>query len=203
MKLHNTMPVVFTACPMITNIRNSGVVFGVMFFVAVISLIIRKAAVSFITHVLGLSGPLRGAKGSFKIRLPRRVSSSLDSVAVAARVLRRTSALGSVGLPGKALIVVIGHKSRFLVPGKALGLRMKSGLLLVSRGSGRRIGRSRWNKKQGVFGRPPLVGHGAWLWGSICVGRMLVLHDFGLGIRGQVRRRRRFVSCVRRDVVGG
>lgn len=138
MKLQKTMPVVFTACPMITGIRKSGVVFGVIFFVAVISLVMRKADISFITHLLRLSAPLRGAKGSFNMRLPRRVSASLSSVAVAVRVLGRTSALGSVGLPGNALMVVIGHNSRFLVPGNALGLRMKSGLLLVSRGGGRR-----------------------------------------------------------------
>lgn len=126
------------------------------------------------TQLLNLSAPLRGAKGSFKIRLPRRVSSGLRSVAVARRVLRRTSALGSVGLPGNALIVVMGHNSRCLVPGKALGLRTNSGLLLVSRGDGRWRLRVDFCPFRNGGGTRAVYFTSLW---------SLSLHDFGWDIR--------------------
>lgn len=136
MKLHNTIPVVFTACPMLTRIRNSRLLFGVIFFVALLSLVMRKVAVTGMTELLRLSLPRRGRNGRFNIRLPSRVSAHLRSLALAPSVLTNNGHLTSVGVPGKALIVLVGHNGRFLVPGKRVRLRPNSGLLIVLRGGG-------------------------------------------------------------------
>lgn len=52
---------------------------------------------------------------------------------LARRVLTGKGELVSVGLPGNVLIVLVGEKGRFVVPGNSLRLRTNSGLLVVSR----------------------------------------------------------------------
>jgi len=130
--LRGAAPILFATYPIIAGVEGANIIFNVVFFVTIVSLVVQGTTLSSMANLLGVSEPEPETPDHFGIELPEELETSLNALDVTAEMLVDGVTLKEVKLPGGALVMLIRRGQEFIVPNGSVQLQVGDRLLLIS-----------------------------------------------------------------------
>ncbi|MDX9881303.1 MAG: potassium/proton antiporter [Prolixibacteraceae bacterium] len=115
--LRGAVPIVFATYPLALGLPNSGIIFNVVFFISITSVLIQGTTIPFAARLLRLSIPAEARKKTVLDReLADKVRSLLGEITIDPGFVCAGKSIVSMKLPQNVLIVMIKRENRFLIP---------------------------------------------------------------------------------------
>lgn len=130
--LRGAVPIIFATYPVVAGIPGAEVIFNIVFFITIVSLIIQGTTVSLSARLLKLSTPLEKTGNEFGVELPEEIDTDLNDMTVTTETLRNGDTLKDITLPNDALVMIVKRGAEFLIPNGSLKLLPGDKLLLIS-----------------------------------------------------------------------
>ncbi|MDD4406100.1 MAG: potassium/proton antiporter [Parabacteroides sp.] len=129
--LRGAVPIIFATYPLIAGIENAGLIFNVVFFITILSLLIQGTSVTHVAKWLNLTDePDR--KDEFGIELPEEIKSAMSEIDITPEVLTHGNKLMQLQLPDHTLAVMVKRNGKFFIPKGNTELRENDKLLMIS-----------------------------------------------------------------------
>lgn len=130
--LRGAVPIIFATYPVVAGVEGSNIIFNIVFFITILSLIIQGTTIPFVAKLLGLSTPLEKIGNDFGVELPEEIDSNLSDITITQEMLDEADTLKDMDLPKGTLVMIIKREDEFLVPNGSLKLHVGDKLLLIS-----------------------------------------------------------------------
>lgn len=131
--LRGAAPILFATYPIIAEVEGANIIFNVVFFVTILSLIVQGTTLSAMAKALGLAEPQQEAPDHFGVEIPEELDTSLNAIDVTADMLVDGATLKDVVLPQGSLVMLIRRGDEYIVPNGSVHLIVGDRLLLISR----------------------------------------------------------------------
>lgn len=132
--LRGAVPIIFAILSLNAEIPNARLIFNIVFFCTLISLIIQGTSLPKVAQKLHLVGMSKGLKKPehFDIDLPEEVKSIATEITITADMINNGNHLMDIGLPEKTLAIMVKRGNGFFVPtGKSI-LKENDTLLVIT-----------------------------------------------------------------------
>lgn len=113
--LRGAVPIIFATYPMLAGVENSGLIFNIVFFITLISLLVQGTTVGTMAKWLHLIAPEKNKK-NFDVQLPEEIKSSMSEIEINDRTLANGNRLMDMILPDNTLAVMVKRDNNFFVP---------------------------------------------------------------------------------------
>ena len=80
--LRGAVPIIFATYPVVANVEGSNMIFNIVFFITIVSLIVQGTSVSFVARLLHLSTPLEKTGNDFGVELPEEIDTDLSDMTI-------------------------------------------------------------------------------------------------------------------------
>ena len=130
--LRGAVPIIFATYPVVAGVEGSNIIFNIVFFITIVSLIIQGTTVSSVARLLHLSEPLPKTGNDFGVELPEEIDSDLSDMTVTEKMLEEADTLKDMNLPKGTLVMIVKRGDEFLIPNGTLKLHKGDKLLLIS-----------------------------------------------------------------------
>lgn len=130
--LRGAVPIIFATYPVVANIEGSNIIFNIVFFITIVSLVVQGTTVSYVARLLHLSTPLEKTGNDFGVELPEEINSDLKDMTVTQEMIERADTLKDMNLPKGTLVMIVKRGDEFLIPNGSLKLHVNDKLLLIS-----------------------------------------------------------------------
>lgn len=130
--LRGAVPIIFATYPVVSEVPGADVIFNIVFFITILSLIVQGTTVSKAASLLGLSVPMEKTGNDFGVELPEEIDSDLRDMTVTEEVLTNGNTLKDMNLPQGTLVMIVKRGDEFLIPNGTLKLHIGDKLLLIS-----------------------------------------------------------------------
>lgn len=130
--LRGAVPIIFATYPVVSDIPGANIIFNIVFFITILSLVIQGTTIPFVARKLNLSTPLEKTGNDFGVELPEEINTDLRDVTVTSEMLERAETLKDMNLPKGTLVMLVKRGGEFLIPNGTLRLCEGDKLLLIS-----------------------------------------------------------------------
>lgn len=130
--LRGAVPIIFATYPVVAGIEGSNIIFNIVFFITILSLIIQGTTIPFVAKLLNLSTPLEKTGNDFGVELPEEIDSDLTDMTITQEMLDEADTLKDMDLPKGTLVMIVKRDGEFLIPNGSLKLQVGDKLLLIS-----------------------------------------------------------------------
>lgn len=130
--LRGAVPIIFATYPVVAEIPGANVIFNIVFFITIVSLVIQGTTVSKVARMLGLSMPLEKTGNAFGVELPEEIDTRLYDMDITREMLEKASSLKDMNFPQGTLVMIVKRDDKYLIPNGTLKLREGDKLLLIS-----------------------------------------------------------------------
>lgn len=130
--LRGAVPIIFATYPVIAEIPHARMMFNVVFFITIISLIVQGTSVPYFAHLLGLGKKTPDSSVEFGLELPEEIDSATSELAVDTDMISRGNTISSLALPEHTLIILIKRADKFFIPRGKTVIEVGDKLLLMS-----------------------------------------------------------------------
>ena len=115
------------------GVEGSNLIFNIVFFITIVSLVVQGTTISFVARILNLSKPLEKTGNDFGVELPEDIDSDLRDVTVTREMLdAKGDTLKDMNLPQGTLVMIVKRDNEYLIPNGTLKLHVGDKLLLIS-----------------------------------------------------------------------
>jgi cell volume regulation protein A len=133
--LRGAVPIIFATYPRVAVADGfpsvvADLIFNVVFFITILSLVIQGSTVSLMARRLGLSKVL--PQDNFGIDLPDKIKSALSEIEVREAFLAQGQHLKDISLPAHTLVVMVKRKEEYFVPTGGTPLKLGDKLLVIT-----------------------------------------------------------------------
>lgn len=129
--LRGAVPIIFATYPLIAGVNHAGLIFNVVFFITILSLLIQGTTVTYAAKLLDqIDAPEK--KDEFGIELPEDIKSAMSEIDITPEVLSHGNRLMQLTLPDHTLAVMVKRKGRYFIPKGNTELKEKDKLLMIS-----------------------------------------------------------------------
>lgn len=129
--LRGAVPIIFATYPLIAGIENANLIFNVVFFITILSLLVQGTTVTHVARWLHLTD-VPDRKDEFGIELPEEIKSAMSEIDITKEVLSHGNKLMQLKLPDHTLAVMVKREGRFFIPKGNTELRENDKLLMIS-----------------------------------------------------------------------
>ena len=130
--LRGAVPIIFATYPVVANVEGSNMIFNIVFFITIVSLIVQGTSVPFVARLLHLSTPLEKTGNDFGVELPEEIDTDLSDMTITMEMLNEADTLKDMNLPKGTLVMIVKRGDEFLIPNGTLKLHVGDKLLLIS-----------------------------------------------------------------------
>ncbi|MDR1644712.1 MAG: potassium/proton antiporter [Tannerellaceae bacterium] len=129
--LRGAVPIIFALYPLTANLTHAELIFNVVFFITILSLLIQGTTVVSVANWLKLvEKPER--KDVFGIELPDGIKSAMSEIDLTPEVLIHGNKLMDFTLPDHTLVVMVMRDNHYFIPKGNTILKEKDKLLVIS-----------------------------------------------------------------------
>lgn len=129
--LRGAVPIIFATYPLIAGIENANLIFNVVFFITILSLLVQGTTVTHVAKWLHLTdAPER--KDEFGIELPEEIKSAMSEIDITKEVLSHGNKLMQLKLPDHTLAVMVKRDGKYFIPKGNTELHENDKLLMIS-----------------------------------------------------------------------
>ena len=129
--LRGAVPIIFATYPWIAGIESANVIFNVVFFITILSLLIQGTTVTSVAKLLKLDD-IPERKDVFEIDLPEEIKSAVSEITITEGLLTHGHNLMQLPLPDHTLAVMVKRDGRYFIPKGDTELRVGDVLLMIS-----------------------------------------------------------------------
>ncbi|WP_106827843.1 potassium/proton antiporter [Parabacteroides pacaensis] len=129
--LRGAVPIIFATYPWIAGIEHSRMMFNVVFFITIISLLVQGMTVSPMAKWLGLEAEGE-KKRDFDLDLPEEIKTAMSEIEVIPSALNDGDQLMNLSLPDNTLVVMVKRGNNYFVPRGQTTLKVGDKLLVIS-----------------------------------------------------------------------
>ena len=130
--LRGAVPIIFATYPVVAGVEGSNLIFNIVFFITIVSLVIQGTTVSRVARLLNLSTPLEKTGNDFGVELPEEIDSNLHDMTITQEILDQADTLKDMNLPKGTLVMIVKRGNEYLIPNGTLKLHAGDKLLLIS-----------------------------------------------------------------------
>lgn len=130
--LRGAVPIIFATYPVVAGVEGATVIFNIVFFITILSLLTQGTTISRMARALGLSTPMPKTGNEFGIELPEEIDSDLRDLTVTPELLQQGRTLKELNLPQGTLVMIVKRGQEYLIPNGTLQLHQGDKLLLIS-----------------------------------------------------------------------
>jgi cell volume regulation protein A len=129
--LRGAVPIIFAIYPLTAHLEHAGLIFNVVFFITILSLVVQGTTVVSVANLLHLTEkPVR--KDVFGIELPEEIKSAMSEIDITAEVLKHGNKLMELTLPDHTLAVMVMRNNLYFIPKGNTILYEHDKLLVIS-----------------------------------------------------------------------
>ena len=125
--LRGAAPIIFATYPVVENVPGSSLIFNVVFFITLTSLIIQGMTIPKVANWLKLSTVKDDGPENFGVDIPEELNTKLQQ-----EVVVNEAYLKDYPLPEGTLVMIVERKNKYIVPNGKLFLKKGDKLLLIS-----------------------------------------------------------------------
>ena len=130
--LRGAVPIIFATYPLMSaEIPNARMIFNIVFFVTIVSLLVQGTTVSAMARWLGLVGKSE-EKEIFNVALPDEIKSAMSEIELTDEALSGGNKLMNLSLPDNTLVVMVKRGEQYFVPKGHAHLQSGDRLLVIS-----------------------------------------------------------------------
>ena len=129
--LRGAVPIIFATYPVVHGIQGSNIIFNVVFFITLLSLILQGMSISWFAKKLHLDLPPEPER-EFDIHLPDELSSTLNEVVITRKMLKHGNTLATMNVPKGNLAMMVKRGNEYHVPNGKMELFEGDVLLFIS-----------------------------------------------------------------------
>ena len=129
--LRGAVPIIFATYPVIAGVEGSSLIFNIVFFITLLSLVIQGSSITFAARKLKLDLPVPDDDNKFGIEVPEEAG-KLAEVTLTEETLKIGDTLKEVKLPEGMLVMMIKRGDKFIVPNGSVKLHAGDRLLIIS-----------------------------------------------------------------------
>lgn len=129
--LRGAVPIIFATYPWLAGIEHSRLMFNVVFFITIVSLLVQGMTVSSMARWLGLE-TAGERKRDFDVDLPDEIKTAMSEIEVIPSALANGNRLMNLSLPDNTLVVMVKRDNHYFVPKGQTALTEGDKLLVIS-----------------------------------------------------------------------
>ncbi|MBE6247286.1 MAG: potassium/proton antiporter [Bacteroidales bacterium] len=129
--LRGAVPIIFATYPVVAGISGSNIIFNIVFFITLISLIFQGMSIGWFAKKLHLDLPPEPEK-EFDIHIPDELSTSLNEIRLTRKMLAHGNTLATMNIPKGHLAMIVKRGEQYIVPNGQLELHEGDVLLFIS-----------------------------------------------------------------------
>ncbi|MCL1936968.1 MAG: potassium/proton antiporter [Candidatus Azobacteroides sp.] len=132
--LRGAVPIIFATYPWIANISQAKMIFNIVFFITILSLIVQGSSLSWMAKFLGLSKETREETKltEFDVEFSDEIKSAMSELVVKNVHLKNGHKIMNMDLPEKTLVVMVKRNNHYFIPKGNTELNEGDILLLIS-----------------------------------------------------------------------
>lgn len=130
--LRGAVPIIFATYPVVAGIEGADVIFNIVFFITILSLVIQGTTISFVANKLGLSMPCERKGNEFGVELPEEINTNLSDMVITENDIENGDTLKDMSLPRGTLVMIVKREDEYIIPNGSLKLHIGDRLLLMS-----------------------------------------------------------------------
>ena len=125
--LRGAAPIIFATYPFVNGIKGGEIVFNVVFFITLLSLIIQGTTIPFMAKILNLGEKDISGPEHFGVEIPEELNTVLQQ-----QIVEDEAFLKDYPLPKGTLVMIVKRHHKYIVPNGGLFLKKGDKLLLIS-----------------------------------------------------------------------
>jgi len=132
--LRGAVPIIFAIFPLVENVPHSRIIFNIVFFCTLISLVVQGTSLPMIARWLKLAEKPKEIKKlvDFDIDLSSDIKSVTCEIEITPGVLKNGSLLMNLPFPDNTLVVMVKREDKYFVPTGKTVLNEKDKLLIIT-----------------------------------------------------------------------
>ena len=130
--LRGAVPIIFATYPLIAGIQHASLIFNVVFFITIISLLIQGTTVGSMAKLLGLAEAEEKKGNDFGMELSEEIKSVMSEIMVTPSLLTNGNRLMDMTLPDNTLVVMVKRDNNFFIPKGKTTLTSGDKLLVIT-----------------------------------------------------------------------
>ena len=117
---------------MVSEIPGSQVIFNIVFFITLLSLIFQGMTIAPVAKWLGLDLPEEKEGNEFGVEIPEEIDSQLTDVTLTPEMLEDGNRLMDMNIAPGTLVMLVKRGSEFMIPNGRMELKVGDKLLYIS-----------------------------------------------------------------------
>lgn len=113
--LRGAAPIIFATYPVVAGVHDANIIFNIVFFITLISLVFQGMSIAWSAKRLGLELPPE-PESEFDIELPEEMGSSLHEVKLTAEMLQHGNTLAQMNIPAGKLAIIVKRGNEYIIP---------------------------------------------------------------------------------------
>jgi cell volume regulation protein A len=132
--LRGAVPIIFATYPWISDIPQAKMMFNIVFFITILSLMLQGTTVSLMADWLKLTikTPQRRKMKEFEVEFADDIKSATCEITVDDNILKNGNRLMEVNLPDNTLVVMVKRQGRYFIPRGNTQLEQGDSLLVIT-----------------------------------------------------------------------
>lgn len=130
--LRGAVPIIFATYPVVAGIEVANMIFNIVFFITIVSLIVQGTTISKMANKLKLSKPMPKTGNEFGVELPEEINTHLYDMVIEPSHITSGDTLKDMALPKGTLVMIVKRDEEYLIPNGTLKLHVGDRLLLIS-----------------------------------------------------------------------
>lgn len=129
--LRGAVPIIFATYPIVSDVDGADLIFNIVFFITLLSLIIQGSSITGIAKLLKLDEDIPEDANEFGVEIPEEAG-KLAEITLTEDSLLHGNTLKELKLPEGMLVMMIKRDGKFIVPNGSVELRANDRLLIIS-----------------------------------------------------------------------
>lgn len=130
--LRGAVPIIFATYPVLLNLPGAKILFNIVFFITIVSLLLQGSTVGSMARLLNLSVPAQPEGNLFGVEIPEETGTKMEERKVTAEMIQNGDRLMDIDLDDKELVILINRSNSYRVPKGPMHLKEGDVLLIVS-----------------------------------------------------------------------
>ncbi|MBN2767321.1 MAG: potassium/proton antiporter [Paludibacteraceae bacterium] len=132
--LRGAVPIIFATYPWISQVPQAKMMFNIVFFITILSLVIQGTTVSSMAHWLGLALPVPPARKlkEFDVEFSDEIKSAMCEITVNEHMLKNGRRVMDVSMPDQTLLVMVKRSRKYFIPRGNTQLQKGDSLLIIT-----------------------------------------------------------------------
>jgi cell volume regulation protein A len=132
--LRGAAPILFATYPLTAHLEKAQIIFNIVFFVTLVSLLLQGTTVPVVAKWLGLIGEKRTQNklSTFDVDFPDDIKSTMSEITLTDAHLTRGNRIMDMPMPEKTLVVMVKREEHYFVPTGSTELETGDTLLIIS-----------------------------------------------------------------------